>query len=348
MAKRTRYLSPYDSIHGWMQATKPTLAFDGKTEADWRVWRRQFRAQLVKLLGEMPKKVPLRAEVIAREDMGDYVREKVIYDTEAFASVPAYVLIPKGLKKGEKRPGILAAHGHGIGKNSLVGLDADEKPHEDYQKQLAVQFVKRGYVVVAPDWRGFGERESPEDWVRKTRDKCNVNYMAEGFRGFEFLALQIWDGLCTLDYLQSRKEVDGKYLGCVGVSFGGTMTTYLAALDKRIKCACVSGYISTIRKGAMPGRANFCGAQFMPGLLTLGDIADVAGLIAPRPLVAEMGEEDRGFQIADAEGAFRHLAKIYRAANARAVLVKDRFSGGHEFSGRKCLDVFDQNLMKGL
>jgi dienelactone hydrolase len=330
-----------------MQATKPKLAFKGKTEDEWRIWRRQFRAQLVRLLGEMPAKVPLNAEVTDRQDMGGYVCEKVIYDTEAFASVPAYVLVPKGLKRGEKRPGILAAHGHGIGKNPLVGLDGDGKPHEEYQKRLAVQFVERGYVVVAPDWRGFGERVSPEEWVRKSRDKCNVNYMAEGYRGYEFLALHIWDGLCTLDYLQSRKEVDEKRLGCVGVSFGGTMTTYLAALDKRIRCACVSGYISTIREGAMPGRANFCGAQFMPGLLTIGDIAEVAGLIAPRPLVAEMGEEDRGFLIDDAERAFRQVARIYRAANARNALVKDRFAGGHEFSGRKCLDLFDTCLMKG-
>ena len=133
--------------------------------------------------------------MLRRDDMGDYVREKVAFDTEQFASVPAFVLVPKGLKRGEKRPGILAAHGHGIGKNPLVGLDEDEKPHEDYQKLLGVQLVQRGYVVIAPDWRGFGERMSPEDWVRQTRDKCNVNYMAEGYRGYHFLALQIWDGV---------------------------------------------------------------------------------------------------------------------------------------------------------
>lgn len=346
MAKRKRYLSPYDSVHAWMQATKSELAFGGETVNDWRVWRRKFRARVVKNLGPMLEKVPLRAEVIRRDDMGDYVREKIVCDTERFASVPAFVLTPKGLKRGEKRPGILAAHGHGIGKNALVGLDADEKPHEGYEKQLGVQLVRRGYVVVAPDWRGFGERMSPEDWVRKTRDKCNVNYMAEGYRGYHFLALQIWDGLRTLDYLQSRKEVDEKRIGCLGVSFGGTMTTYLAALDQRIKCACISGYISTLRKGAMPGRANFCGAQYMPGLMAIGDIPDVAGLIAPRPLVVEMGEHDPGFKIADSERAFRQLSKIYRAADVRDRLVKDRFDGAHEFSGRKCLDLFDQHLMK--
>ena len=185
---------------------------------------------------------------------------------------------------------------------------------------------------------------SPEDWVRQTRDKCNVNYMAEGYRGYHFLALQIWDGFRTLDYLQARREVDEKRIGCLGVSFGGTMTTYLTALDQRIKCACISGYLSTLREGAMPGRANFCGAQYMPGLMAIGDISDVAGLIAPRPLVVEMGERDPGFQIADAERAFRHLSKIYRAADARDQLVKDRFDGVHEFSGHKCLDIFDKYL----
>ena len=334
MSKRKRYLSPYDSVHAWMRATKSELAFDGKTVNDWRGWRRKFRSRLVKNLGPMPENVPLRAEVIRRDDMGDYVREKIVYDTERFCSVPAFVLTPKGLKRGEKRPGILAAHGHGIGKNPIVGLDADEKPHEDYQKLMGVQLVRRGYVVIAPDWRGFGERTSPEDWVRERRDKCNVNYMAEGYRGYHFLALQIWDGLRTLDYLQSRKEVDEKRIGCLGVS------------DTRIKCACISGYMSTLRKGAMPGRANFCGAQYSPGLMTIGDIPDVAGLIAPRPLVVEMGERDPGFKIADAERAFRHLTKIYRAADVRDRLVKDRFDGVHEFSGRKCLDMFDHYLMK--
>ena len=344
MGKRKRYYSPYETVARWIEINRGELAFSGKTIDDWRKWRRKFRARLVRNLGKMPERVPLRAETLSREDMGTFVREKVVYDTEACASVPAYVLIPKGLKRGEKCPGVLAAHGHGIGKNPLVGLDGDEKPHEDYQKVLGIQLVERGYVVVAPDWRGFGERMSPVDWVRPTRDKCNVNSMAEGYRGFYFLALQIWDGFRTLDYLQSRKEVDGKRLGCLGVSYGGTMTTYLAALDRRIRVACVSGYLSTLRHGAMQGRANFCGAQYMPGLAAIGDIPDVIGLIAPRPLVVEMGEKDPGFAISDAERAYRHISKIYRVAGVRDALVKDRFDGQHEFSGKKSLAWFDKWL----
>ena len=346
MANRKRFLSSYDSVHAWIAAEKPALSFSGRTAEDWRAWRRQFRARLVKLLGPMPEKVPLRAEVLKREDLGDHIREKVVYDSERYASVPAWVLTPKGLKKGERRPGILAAHGHGMGKNPLVGLNAEEQPHEDYQHRLGVQLVRRGYVVIAPDWRGFGERKSPADWVRNGRDPCNVNYMAEGYRGYHLLALQVWDAMRTLDYLQSRPEVDWSRIGCVGVSFGGTMTTFLSALDRRIGCACISGYISTVRGDAlgMRGRANTCGAQYMPGLLTIGDIPDVAGLIAPRPVCVEMGEKDTCFIIEDAQRACDHLGRIYRAAGAKDRLIADRFPHDHQFSGRKSLDWFDRWL----
>jgi dienelactone hydrolase len=346
MAGRKRYLSPFDTVQGWIKGEKPRLKFSGKTVEDWRTWRKQFRASILKQLGSMPEQVPLRAETVRTDDMGEYVREKIIFDTEKYASVPAFVLVPKFLKRGEQRPAVLAAHGHGIGKNPLVGLDENERPHSDYQHQLAVQLVKRGYVVIAPDWRGFGERQSPQEWVRGGRDRCNVNYLAEGYRGYHLIALQIWDAMKTVDYLQTRKEVDPKRIGCVGVSFGGTMTTYLSALDKRIKCACISGYVSTVRDDALGlrGLGNTCGVQYMPGLLTIGDIADVAGLIAPRPLVVEMGEQDTCFVIDDVLKGYRHLSKIYNAAGARDRLVKDQFNGEHQFSGAVSLDWFDKWL----
>ena len=84
----------------------------------------------------------------------------------------------------------------------------------------------------------------------------------------------------------------------------------------------------------------------MPGLLTIGDIADVAGLIAPKPLCIEMGIQDRTFVIGDARKAYRHLSRIYKAAGAADHLVKDEFDGAHEFSGAKCLAWFDQWLKK--
>ncbi|MGQ9731527.1 MAG: alpha/beta hydrolase family protein [Candidatus Zipacnadales bacterium] len=349
MASPNRYLSPYESAVAWIANETSALSFDGSTKQDWRRWRKAFERRLRELLGPFPALVPLEPEVVETVDCGDHRREKVFFNSEKYATVAAYVLVPKDLRSGERRPGILAAHGHGRGKADICGVcDTDnERAHiTSLNYDYAHQFARRGYVVVAPDWRGFGERRSPDEWVRPNRDPCNVNYMAMGYLGYHLLALQIWDGMRTVDYLQSRPEVDPDRLGVGGLSFGGTMTTYLAALDPRLKVACISGYLSTIKGDAitMRGKGNFCGAQYMPGLLTLGDIPDVAGLIAPKPLCVEMGEQDQCFVIDDAKAAYAHLERIYAAAGAADHLIADIHPGGHVWSGAKSFAWFEHWL----
>jgi len=349
MAEKKRYLSPFDSVMAWIEGEQSDLTFTRAMEDDYRRWRDAFEARLLGLLGPTPEMAAPEPEVLETVDCDDHIREKVVFDSEKYASVPAYVLLPKGLEPGERRPGILAAHGHGRGKVDVCGI-ADTQEDTDHiagcNYDYGRQFVRRGYIVVAPDWRGFGERRSPAEWARPNRDPCNVNYMATGYTGHHLLALQIWDGMRTVDYLQSRPEVDPQRLGVAGLSFGGTMTTYLAALEPRLKVACISGYISTVKGDAMTmrGLGNFCGAQYMPGLLTIGDIPEVAGLIAPKPLMVESGEEDACFVIDDAKAAYSRLERIYAAAGAADRLDVDVFPGPHAWSGAKAFDWFERWL----
>jgi dienelactone hydrolase len=340
--QRRRLYHARDSALARLRTAKLPLRFAARTETQWRQWRTRLRRAIRNELRPMPDPVPLRPQVLERTDKGTYIREKVVFDSEAFGSVPAYVLVPKGLKRGEKRPAILCAHGHGIGKDALVGLEVDGEPIYDYQKQMAVQFTERGYVTISPDWRNFGERADTAEWVRGSRDKCNVASLAERYFGYHMLALEICDAQRTLDYLQSRREVDPRRIGCIGVSFGGTMTTYLSALDQRVKVAVISGYLSSLKNAL--GRANFCGSQMMPGLLKHCEISDVAGLIAPRPLLAEIGEEDTCFEVKDAMAAYRRVRQVYEVAGALDRIAVDRFPGPHEFSGLKAFDWFDKWL----
>ena len=74
----------------------------------------------------------------------------------------------------------------------------------------------------------------------------NVAYFALGYFGYQLLQLNISDGQRCLDYLQSLPEVDARRLGCMGCSFGGTMTTYISALDQRVKAAVIVCYLSTL------------------------------------------------------------------------------------------------------
>lgn len=341
---RPRIYTQEEACLARLKQQKPLLPCKAKSREEWQAWRKAFRRAIVRALGPDPEAVPLRPEVLSRTDMGDYIREKVVFDSDPYNSVPAWVLTPKGLPPGHQAPGLLVAHGHGMGKNPTVGLDEEEQHYEDYNHALAEQFCRRGYVTISPDWRGFGERKDRDAFVRRPhRDGCNVAYLANGYFGFHYLNLQIWDGKRTLDYLQTRPEVNPSRLGCIGCSFGGTMTTYLTALDNRLKACVIICYLSTLA-GAFSQLGNFCGAQYMPELAKYGDIPDVASLIAPRPMLAEIGEQDMCFLVADAMKAYNRVKACYKAAGVPERCEVDRFPGGHEFSGRKAFDWFDRWL----
>ena len=334
-----RFLTAEQSVQHLLKTTPP-LHFNGTTQPEWQEWRRKFRRNLVKHLGPKPEAVPLEVETLERTQLDGYTREKIIFNPDAFSSIPAYVLIPDGASAANPAPAVLCAHGHGVGKDGAVGIV------EDYQKQYAVELTKRGFVTMAPDWRCFGERKDRDEWARRPgRDGCNIAYLALGYFGYQLLQLHISDGQRCLDYLQSMPEVDGKRLGCMGCSFGGTMTTYISALDRRVKAAVIVCYLSTLTDALNDrGRGNTCGSQFMFGLRQHGDIADVAGLIAPRPCMVQLGSDDKCFIVEDALAAFGHLDGIYAASGKRENLVLAHFLGGHEIDVETGIAFLEKQL----
>lgn len=333
-----------------LRARKPLLPFPMAQPRRHASWRRRLTAAIWQEFGDLPARVPLRPRVTERKDFGAYVREKVILQTERFMAMPAWVLIPKDspLKsKNGKLPALLAAHGHGFGKDPLVGETRGRRDyaksirdlHYDYARQAAL----RGYAVIAPDWRAFGERADSDDWVRRSwRDGCDVASHAVQFFGVHLLGLNVWDGMRAIDYLERRPEVDPQRIGCIGLSFGGTMTTYLTALDRRIKASVVSGYVSTLHNAIGHRRANFCGSQAMPALAKYGDIPDVILLAAPRPLCLEVGLQEEIFSTPDMLRSARYVERGYKTLGAHDKLVTDRFKGRHRWNGSKAWKFLEQ------
>ncbi len=334
-----RFLTAEQGVAQLLKA-RPSLHFDGTTKKEWEEWRHGFRRNLVKHLGPSPESIPLEVETLARTQHDGYRREKIIFNPDPFSSIPAYILIPDGAGVNNPAPAVLCAHGHGAGKDGAVGLVAD------YQKQYAVELVRRGFVTLAPDWRCFGERKDRDEWVRyPSRDGCNVAYFAFGYFGYQLLQLNISDGQRCLDYLQLRPEVDSRRLGCMGCSFGGTMTMYISALDHRIKAAVIVCYLSTLTDALNDrGRGNTCGSQFMLGLRKVGDIADVAGLITPRACMVQIGSDDMCFIESDALAAFEQLKRIYAASGRSDQLVLDHFQGEHEIDLEAGIAFLEERL----
>ena len=315
------------------------MAFDASTPGEFETWKRDFGEAVARCLGPFPDPVDPDPAVIEVVDEGEYRRERVIFDSERDMSVVACVLVPNDLAPGERRPAVLAAHGHGHGKDEICGIGHGEA--ERVQRIVAMnadyarQFALRGYVVIAPDWRAFGERRAGGSGPNK--DVCDLLQDKALLFGDNLLTLNVWDAHCAVSYLQSRPEVDPDRIGCAGLSYGGTLTLFATVLDERIKCAVISGYLNSFESFAL-NLGNFCGAQLPVGLLGYGEMEDVACLVAPRPLLIESGTGDEGFPIEASRQASNMVRRAYAAAGVPERFDVDEFDGLHEWSGAKAYD----------
>jgi hypothetical protein len=91
-------------------------------------------------------------------------------------------------------------------------------------------------------------------------------------------------------------------------------------------------------------RANFCGSQIVPEIYKYFDTDEIAGLIAPRPLLLEMGIFDECFYIQDLLKGYEGVKQIYEAAGVGDRLWSDVFPGPHSFGGNKAFDFFKKYL----
>jgi dienelactone hydrolase len=337
---------------------KPALRYTAKTRPAWSAWRRKFVARLTASLGPQPASVPLRPRVIERVDCGDHIRERVVYRTTAHMSVPAYVLIPKGLPRGARVPAVLTIHGHGYGAVDLVGLGPEERTGGNAHRNYALEVVRRGMVALAPDLRGFGQRAVDEDQLGVIlrqrgdpevaffkRDMCNVQFLKANLLGYTMMGLQLHDLRCGLDYLTTRKEVNAERLGACGLSTGGMMTLFLTALDARVQAAAISGTLTSYKSYAMRIETT-CGTQLPPGIMQYGDLADVGCLIAPRPVCFENGSEDFGFLQAVAKREFVRIRQCYRTLGVPQRAHFDAFQGGHVWHGQVGLPMLHDWLTR--
>jgi hypothetical protein len=205
------------------------------------------------------------------------------------------------------------------------------------------QMARAGFLTISPDLRVFGERRDGLDPF-PGRDPCNVNFVKGALLGIYPLTLNVWDMMCCIDYMETRPEVDPGRIGMMGLSQGGVMTAFTAPIEPRIKAADISGYVNPWR-GFGIQQANFCGSQIVPGIHRYFDTDDIAGLIAPRPLLLEMGIYDDCFYIQDLLKGYEGVRRIYEAAGAADVLWTDIHSGPHAFAGNKAFEFFRTYLL---
>ena len=335
-SEETRFhITPY--LRRQMDQHEPSLAFSATNREEWRAWRQELRHKLYDLLAPWPQPVPLAPEIVQVSDEGDHWREEIVLSSHTNMEIPCFLLRPK--EEGPPCPTILALHGHGNGKSEIVGLIESETG-----QGYGLQMVRAGYVVFTFDFFPFGTRRETEHNAKEGFEyPCNSTLIRTLLWGYSLLTLNLFDVFRTLDYLETRPEVDPERIGVMGCSYGGTTSLYASALDRRIKAAVLSCSLGEYRGHGIE-LDELCGAQVVPGILQWAEMGDVAGLLAPMPLLAESARADECFPWPDTEPTLARLREVYRVAGAEDHLTIHIYDGDHHYYGDGVVEFFDRHL----
>jgi dienelactone hydrolase len=146
------------------------------------------------------------------------------------------------------------------------------------------------------------------------------------------------DAATAHSVLAARPEVDPDRVGGLGHSMGGASALFHAALDTRVRFAVVSGAACTYRRRMERG-TGIEATQVVPGILELCDLDDIAGLVAPRPLLLCSATEDKYSH--DAPAIADAAAAVYRSAAAPEALSHARFEGAHGLTEERFSVIVD-------
>ena len=297
--------------------------FRATTPQELKLWQIEFRRTLREALGlhhiaEMGE-CELDPELLATREMEDHILEEWTVQTEPGFRVPFYLLRP--LQQDGPLPLVITPHGHErYCRHAAAGLQLEGEGDED----MARQAVREGYIAIAPDVRAFGSLRTQSDIDRDARNSCRYLSVRAMLFGRTLIGERVWDIGRLISYAARVKRSTSKIV-VTGNSGGGTVTLFTAACDERIKIAIPSSYFCTFEHSI--GTINHCECNYVPGIMRLGEMSDVAGLIAPRPFMAVNGKEDPIYPYEATRRAFAALQKIYRVAG---VPDRCRLSTGNE------------------
>lgn len=288
-----RRLAPPKDLDGYFPFPVPA------TEASWKERAEAVRTRLKVTLGlwPEPERTPLNAVIHGRRDMGDYVVEKVFFESAPGFFVTGNLYGPKS--RLGKRAGILCPHGHWrdgrfmdqgpdeAAKELKAGAEQYENGARSVLQARCVQLARMGCVVFHYDMLGYADStQLPMGLTHgfaKQRPEMNdaerwglFSPQAEGW--FQsVMGLQTWNSIRALDFLQSLPNVDPTRLAVTGASGGGTQTFLLGAVDPRPAVAFPAVMVSTAMQGGCTCE-NACGLRVGTGNV------EFAALFAPKPL----------------------------------------------------------------
>jgi len=271
-----------------------------KTPEQIEAYQQRLRSFFVEQLGGWPDRTPLNARVVRSIGRDGYRVEKIIYESQPGFFVTAAMYLPNS---DPPYPAVLVPCGH-----SAVG-----KAEPAYQR-ACILLATNGMAALCYDPIGQGERYQILDGEGKPRFGATHEHTLVGVGciliGTNTARYRIWDGMRGIDYLVSRDDIDPKRIGCSGNSGGGTLTSYIGALDSRVVCSAPSCYLCGFdflmdAIGPQDAEQNIH-AQLAGGM----DHADYLIMRAPAPTLICAATQDF-FDINATWRTFRQAKRLY-------------------------------------
>ncbi len=280
---------------------------DINTLEDWTSRRAEYEAQLYEMLGldPQPPKTPLKPVITGRIEHDDIVVENLQFQSRPGLYVTGNLYLPKNLD--EPAPTILYLCGHG--RVERDGVSYGNKVHYHHH---GAWFARHGYVCLTIDTLQLGE-------IKAIHHGTYLGNMWWWFsHGYTPAGVEAWNSIRALDYLETRKEVDVERIGATGRSGGGAYSWWIAAIDQRIKAVVPVAGITDLENHVVDGVIKgHCDCMFMVNTYRW-DYAQVAALVAPRPLLIANTDKDSIFPL---DGVLRiheqvrHIYGLYGATD---------------------------------
>jgi dienelactone hydrolase len=276
--------------------------------AEWKARRAGLQKQVLSATGLLPfpERNPLNAQVFGKITYADYSIEKVYIETLPGFYLAGNLYRPAG--KPGPFPGMLAPHGH-----AQYGRLADDELFSVPSR--GINHARQGYVVFAYDMIGY------TDTVQLPHVFGNTPQ--EQLWSFGPLALQTWNSVRALDFLQTLPDVDKDRLLVTGESGGGTQTFLLCAVDDRPKWSAPVNMISLLMQGGSP-------CENAPSLRVGTNNVEIAALMAPKPMlmVSATGDWTRN----TLKEEYPAMKKIYELYDAGSQVETVQIDAPHNYN----------------
>lgn len=231
--------------------------------------------------------------------------ERIVFESEPGILVPTLVCHPRSASSPS--PAIIYVHEEG-------------KDHEADEGELIQTLVEEGYMVFAPDVRGVGETRS-DDAVGQSYPRMGVeghHFYAYGMLGESLLGRRVFDVLRLLDLIGLREDVDQNRISIAGAGMGGLLALFAGALDLRISAVACEGMPLSYKSIATTEYYCHHPRLFIPGVLRVCDLPQIAAAIAPRQLALTglLDGEGRATSAGETERTYSFTMAVFEVFGA--------------------------------